>query len=80
MLDLSVASPLLDGRDTDDTAAFTRRVWDAMSEAGARVGIGRYREPRGFYLTDAFAGRPSEMPERRTVHMGVDLLDRKSVV
>ncbi len=75
VLDLSVASPLLDGRDTDDTPAFTRRVRDAMAEAGARVGIGRYREPRGFYLTDAFAGRSSELPERRTVHMGVDLFD-----
>lgn len=75
VLDLSVGSPLLDGRDTDDTAAFTRRVWDALAEAGACVGIGRYLEPRGFYLTDAFAGRPSEMPERRTVHMGVDLFD-----
>jgi 4-aminobutyrate aminotransferase-like enzyme/Ser/Thr protein kinase RdoA (MazF antagonist) len=75
VLDLSVGSPLLDGRDTDDTAAFTRRVWDAMAAAGARVGIGRYREPRGFYLTDAFAGRPSELPERRTVHMGVDVFD-----
>ncbi|HSG09855.1 MAG TPA: aminotransferase class III-fold pyridoxal phosphate-dependent enzyme [Longimicrobiales bacterium] len=73
VLDLSVASPLLTGRDTDDTPAFTRRVWDAMDEAGATVGVGRYREPRGFYLTDAFAGRPAEMPERRTVHMGIDV-------
>lgn len=73
VLDLSVASPLLTGRDTDDTPAFTRRVWDAMNAAGADVGIGRYLEPRGFYLTDAFAGRPSEMPERRTVHLGVDV-------
>lgn len=73
VLDLSVASALLTGRDTDDTGAFTRRVWDAMAEVGAAVGLGRYREPRGFYLTDAFAGRASEMPERRTVHMGIDI-------
>ena len=75
VLDLSVGSALLDGRDTDDTADFTRRVWDAMDAAGATVGIGRYREPRGFYLTDIFAGRPSEMPERRTVHMGIDVFN-----
>lgn len=75
VLDLSVGSALLNGHDTDDTAAFTHRVWTAMAEAGATVGIGRYREPRGFYLTDIFAGRPSEMPERRTVHMGIDLFD-----
>ncbi len=73
VLDLSVGSPLLTGRDTDETEAFTRRVWDAMAGAGATVGIGRYREPRGFYLTDIFAGRASEMPERRTVHMGIDV-------
>ena len=73
ILDLSVGSPLLDGRDTDDTPAFARRIFDEMQRRGARLGIGRYREPRGFYLTDIFAGRPSEMPERRTVHMGIDL-------
>ena len=76
VLDLSVGSPLLTGRDTDDTLDFTRRVWAAMDRDGAQVGIGRYREPRGFYLTDIFAGRPAEMPERRTVHMGIDVFDR----
>lgn len=73
VLDLSVGSPLLDGRDTDDTAAFSRRTFAAMEGAGAEVGVGRYGEPRAFYLTDAFAGRPAEPPERRTVHLGVDL-------
>ncbi|MFQ5538443.1 MAG: aminotransferase class III-fold pyridoxal phosphate-dependent enzyme [Gemmatimonadota bacterium] len=73
VLDLSVGSPLLDGRDTEDTEAFSLRISRALGRAGAAVGIGRYGEPRAFYLTDAFAGRPSEMPERRTVHLGVDL-------
>lgn len=73
LLDLSVGSPLLTGRDTDDTAAFTRRVFQEMERADSPLAVGRYREPRGFYLTDIFAGRPSEMPERRTVHMGIDL-------
>jgi len=73
VLDLSVGSTLLDGHDTDDTPAFSRRVFEEMARRRATLGVGRYREPRGFYLTDAFAGRPSEMPERRTVHMGIDL-------
>ncbi len=73
VLDLSVASSLLTGRDTDDTPAFSRRIFEEMARRGATLGVGRYREPRGFYLTDAFAGRPAEMPERRTVHMGIDL-------
>jgi len=73
VLDLSVGSPLLTGRDTNDTPAFTSRVFDEMARRGATLGVGRYREPRGFYLTDIFAGRPADMPERRTVHMGIDL-------
>ncbi|HSM07212.1 MAG TPA: aminotransferase class III-fold pyridoxal phosphate-dependent enzyme [Longimicrobiales bacterium] len=76
VLDLSVSSPLLNGRDTDDTAAFTRRVFRHMEDQGAAIGIGRYLEPRAFYLTDLFAGRPGDPRERRTVHLGIDLFDR----
>lgn len=75
-LDLSVASPLLNGRDTDDTEAFTRRVFRHMEDEGATVGIGRYLEPRAFYLTDTFAGRPGDPRERRTIHTGIDLFDQ----
>jgi 4-aminobutyrate aminotransferase-like enzyme/Ser/Thr protein kinase RdoA (MazF antagonist) len=75
VLDLSVGSPVLTGRDTDDTEDFTARTWKAIHAAGALVGIGRYDEPRGFYLTDAFAGGDAEHPERRTVHMGLDVFD-----
>lgn len=75
VLDLSVGSPLLDGRDTDDTEAFTRRVFREMEDRGARVGIGRYMEPRAFYLTDTFAGRAGDPRERRTIHLGIDLFD-----
>lgn len=73
VLDLSVASPILTARDTDDTADFTRRTFDAMHRAEAGLGLGRWGEPRGFYLTEAFAGRPCELPERRTVHLGIDV-------
>jgi len=75
VLDLGVGSPVLTGRDTDDTDAFTERTWRAMRDANARVGIGRYDEPRGFYLTEAFAGRDGEPPERRTIHIGIDVFD-----
>ncbi|MDH5759810.1 MAG: aminotransferase class III-fold pyridoxal phosphate-dependent enzyme [Gemmatimonadota bacterium] len=76
VLDLSVGSPLLNGRDTEDTPAFSRRVFRHMEDAGASVGIGRYDEPRGFYLTETFAGRAGELPERRTVHLGIDIFHR----
>jgi 4-aminobutyrate aminotransferase-like enzyme/Ser/Thr protein kinase RdoA (MazF antagonist) len=76
VLDLSVGSPTLNGHDTDDTEAFARRVVDVMDRVGARVGLGRWLEPRGFYLTEAFEGRPSDLPERRTVHLGIDVFTR----
>jgi 4-aminobutyrate aminotransferase-like enzyme/Ser/Thr protein kinase RdoA (MazF antagonist) len=75
VLDLSVSSPLLNGRDTDDTDAFTRRVFRHMEDEGAKLGVGRYLEPRAFYLTEAFAGREGDPRERRTVHLGIDLFD-----
>ncbi|MDX1494033.1 MAG: aminotransferase class III-fold pyridoxal phosphate-dependent enzyme [Longimicrobiales bacterium] len=76
VLDLSVSSPLLNGRDTEDTAAFSRSVFRAMEDQGATVGIGRYLEPRAFYLTDTFKGRPGDPRERRTVHLGIDIFDQ----
>ncbi len=75
VLDLSVSSPLLDGRDTDDTPKFTRKTFRHMEDVGASLGIGRYLEPRAFYLTDLFAGRPGDPRERRTVHLGIDVFD-----
>ena len=73
VLDLSVESADFDGHDTDDTARFTERVFRKIADDGAKVGIGRYMEPRGFYLTDQFAGREGDPRERRTVHLGIDL-------
>jgi len=73
VLDLSVDSPFVQGRDTDDTARFTDRVFRAMADEGATVGVGRYMEPRGFYLTEQFEGRQGDPRERRTVHLGIDL-------
>src|SRR5690606_5415821 len=73
VLDLSVSSPDAELRATDDTERFTERVFGRMRELGARIGVGRYLEPRGFYLTDGFAGRPGDPRERRSVQLGIDL-------
>lgn len=75
VLDLSVASPHLTGRETDDTRDFTERVFAQMRAQGITLGIGRFLEPRAFYLTDAFAGREGDPRERRTVHLGIDLFE-----
>ena len=44
-----------------------------MREAGARVGIGRYDEARRIYTAGQFDVESDELPERRTIHLGVDL-------
>ena len=75
VLDLSVSSPNLTGRDSNNTANFTDRVFKRMRSDGLTLGIGRFLEPRGFYLTDAFEGRPGDPRERRTIHLGIDLFE-----
>ena len=80
VLDLSVGSPDLTGRDTDDTVDFSERVFARMRERGITLGIGRFLEPRAFYLTEAFAGREGDPRERRTIHLGIDLFDQPGVL
>ena len=73
-LDLSVASSELGGLDVlDDVERFTAHVFAAMRDAGARVGIGRYDEPRALYTSEAFRPGPGEGFEPRTIHIGIDL-------
>ena len=56
-----------------DAPAWTAAIFGKMREAGARVGIGRYDEPRGIYTTGQFDIDSDELPERRTIHLGIDL-------
>lgn len=74
VLDLSIASPMLSG-DVRDNAepVLTKRIFDAMADAGARVSIGRYDEPRLLYVTPEFALGPRPTDEHRTIHIGLDL-------
>ena len=74
VLDLSIASPLLSGNSRDNTEPLlTRRVFGLMDEAGVKISIGRYDEPRLLYTAPEFAvgGRPID--EHRTIHIGLDL-------
>ena len=73
-LDLSVSSTELGGLDVlDDVERFTAHVFGTMRDAGARVGIGRYDEPRALYTSEAFRPGPGEGFEPRTIHIGIDL-------
>lgn len=74
VFDLSVSSPdraLLGGYiGVDD---LSREVFRRMEEAGAEAGIGRYDEARQVYSAGQFALDSDEMPERRTIHLGMDV-------
>jgi 4-aminobutyrate aminotransferase-like enzyme/Ser/Thr protein kinase RdoA (MazF antagonist) len=77
VLDLSVGSLLLggDGQGTD-MAAVTDKIFGQMRAAHAAVGIGRYNEARLVYTTEQFKTRTDEIPEYRTIHLGIDLYKR----
>jgi 4-aminobutyrate aminotransferase-like enzyme/Ser/Thr protein kinase RdoA (MazF antagonist) len=74
VLDLSVASPMLSAATSgNDEPLLTRHVEAVMREAGVRVAVGRYDEPRLLYVAPAFALGPRPTDEHRTIHIGLDL-------
>ncbi len=74
VLDLSIASPMLEGDvKKNDEPNLTRKINSAMRDAGVRVSIGRYDEPRLLYVAPAFALGPNATDEHRTIHIGLDL-------
>ncbi|HUQ79856.1 MAG TPA: aminotransferase class III-fold pyridoxal phosphate-dependent enzyme [Gemmatimonadaceae bacterium] len=74
VLDLSIASPLVSADSAENAEPLlTRRVNAAMRDAGVRVSIGRYDEPRLLYSSPLFAGDESPLAERRTIHLGMDV-------
>ena len=74
VLDLSVGSQLLAQAKLDSRAdAFERMIDDVLDAAGVAVAVGRYDEARTIYRADQFACETDELPENRTVHLGVDL-------
>jgi 4-aminobutyrate aminotransferase-like enzyme/Ser/Thr protein kinase RdoA (MazF antagonist) len=54
-------------------AVMSERIFDEMKCTGATVGIGRYDEARAIYSSSLFGGG-SAVDERRTIHLGIDLL------
>ncbi|NNL75597.1 MAG: aminotransferase class III-fold pyridoxal phosphate-dependent enzyme, partial [Desulfobacterales bacterium] len=72
IFDLSVGSPLLGGEGID-TLFVTDCLFRHMKMAEVNVGIGRYAEARLFYSAEQFKIQSDEMPQARTVHLGIDL-------
>ena len=74
VLDLSIGSAMISGDERENAEPkLTRRVFDAIAESGASVGVGRYDEPRLLYTSSFFAGTGGLLEERRTIHIGLDL-------
>jgi 4-aminobutyrate aminotransferase-like enzyme/Ser/Thr protein kinase RdoA (MazF antagonist) len=73
VVDLGVASPLVDGDPGRNAERYlTERLGAAMASAGATVGVGQYDEPRLLYTSPVFASGVAE-GETRTIHVGLDL-------
>ena len=74
VLDLSVGSTEFPDADRETgTESFASAIFRTIAGRGATIGIGRYDEPRLVYVSDAFEGPDAELPETRTIHLGIDL-------
>jgi 4-aminobutyrate aminotransferase-like enzyme/Ser/Thr protein kinase RdoA (MazF antagonist) len=77
VFDFSVGSTFLSANPVAaDPTEMGERIFDEMKRAGADVGVGRYDEPRAIYSSALF-GSGSPVEERRTIHLGIDLLVRR---
>jgi 4-aminobutyrate aminotransferase-like enzyme/Ser/Thr protein kinase RdoA (MazF antagonist) len=74
VFDLSVGSPFL-GADpaSAEPTRLSARLFGAIQQAGVAVGVGRYDEARGLYVSPLFGSGRRATDERRTIHLGVDL-------
>ncbi|HSD25833.1 MAG TPA: aminotransferase class III-fold pyridoxal phosphate-dependent enzyme, partial [Vicinamibacteria bacterium] len=74
-------SPLL-GADPKaaETGPLSARLFGEMKQAGVSVGVGRYDEARGIYVSLAFGSGGRTTDERRTVHLGIDLFVKPGTV
>ena len=80
VFDFSVGSTLFaaDPAAADPTV-MGERIFKELQRAGADVGVGRYDEPRTIYNSALF-GTGSPVDERRTIHLGIDLMARPGSV
>lgn len=76
LLDLSIGSPTISAAmlQSDRTDLLSGAIIGEMAGHGALIGVGRYAECRPFYTRPAFALSDSPTDERRTLHLGIDLL------
>jgi 4-aminobutyrate aminotransferase-like enzyme/Ser/Thr protein kinase RdoA (MazF antagonist) len=74
VFDLSVGSALPQNEcDGTDPVVLAEHLLRQMQQARVNIGIGRYHEARLLYTTEQFKVQTDEMPQARTVHLGIDL-------
>ena len=73
-LDLGVESEIVNAADMGTRSQdLTNLIFGKMCKNGAQIGIGRYDEARSIYVSDAYRQARDQMPEMRTIHIGMDL-------
>ncbi|MDX1267168.1 MAG: aminotransferase class III-fold pyridoxal phosphate-dependent enzyme, partial [Oceanisphaera sp.] len=74
VLDLGIGTHLLSGDPNAISEPQVSAAIDSeMAAAGAKVGVGMFREPRLIYTASAFRAEDPSTQEGRTVHLGLDL-------
>ena len=74
VLDLGVGSLELGNNPNFENAAkFERLVDRIMEDADVKISIGKYKEIRPIYTSDAFTVAGNEGPQWRTLHIGLDV-------
>ena len=74
VLDLSVGSLEYGSLDEiQETNRFTKIVTERIGEAGAKIGVGRYNEPRILHLTNEERRFQYDSIKAPTIHLGMDL-------
>jgi 4-aminobutyrate aminotransferase-like enzyme len=69
-----VGSPLVSSDPAqNEESLLTPRIAEVMAQAGAKVAVGQYDEPRYLYTSPAFATGSGPTDESRTIHLGLDL-------
>lgn len=77
VLDLSLTSSELgDMGEGEGLRRLSQVIFERLAQASSEVGLGGYNEVRSFYAGPAFQILRNDGPERRTLHLGVDLFTR----
>ncbi|MBW1697181.1 MAG: aminotransferase class III-fold pyridoxal phosphate-dependent enzyme [Deltaproteobacteria bacterium] len=74
VFDMSVGSALMTyDLNGPNMVVLTETLFQKLQDRNLSVGIGRYDEARLIYASDKFGAESDEFPERRTIHLGIDL-------